>query len=50
MNPAGEKITPNDIRQVLEHAEAINLSPERKILHTLSREFHVDDKNNSSVV
>ena len=46
MNPAGEKITKENIRKVLEHAEAINLSPQRKILHTLSREFQVDNKTN----
>ena len=46
MNPAGEKITKDSINKVLEHAEAINLSPQRKILHTLSREFRVDDNSN----
>ncbi len=46
MNPAGEKITKESIHKVLEHAEAINLSPQRKILHTLSREFRVDDNSN----
>ena len=46
MNPAGEKITRENIKNVLEHAEAINLSPQRKILHTLSREFRVDDNAN----
>jgi len=46
MNPAGEKITQESIDKVLEHAEAINLSPQRKILHTLSREFRVDDNPN----
>ena len=34
------------LNKVLEHAEAINLSPQRKILHTLSREFRVDDNSN----
>ena len=46
MNPAGEKITKESINKVLEHAEAINLSPQRKILHTLSREFKIDDNSN----
>jgi len=46
MNPAGEKITREDIKKVLESAEAINLPPQRKILHTLSREFKVDDNPN----
>lgn len=43
MNPAGEIITKNDIKRVLESAEAINLPAQRKILHTLSRSFKVDD-------
>ena len=45
-NPAGEKITKEDIKKVLESAEAINLPAQRKILHTLSREFKVDDSPN----
>ena len=43
MNPAGEKITKEDMKKVLESAEAINLPAQRKILHTLSRSFKVDD-------
>ena len=43
MNPAGEIITKEDIKKVLESAEAMSLPPQRKILHTLSREFKVDD-------
>ena len=43
-NPAGERITKKHIDKVLEHSRAINLSPERKILHTLSREFKVDER------
>ena len=31
---------------MLEHAQAINLSPDRKILHTLSKEFKVDNRPN----
>ena len=46
MNPAGEKITQDSIDKVLKHAEAITLSPQRKILHTLSREFQVDNSPN----
>ena len=46
MNPAGEIITKEDIRRVLDSAESINLPPQRKILHTLSREFRVDDNPN----
>lgn len=44
-NPAGEQIEQKDIEKVLEHSQAINLSPDRKILHVLSREFKVDEKN-----
>ena len=43
MNPAGEQVTSADIKKVLDHAKAINLNPQRKILHTLSRQFQVDD-------
>ena len=43
-NPAGERITQKNIDKVLEHSRAINLSPERKILHTLSKEFKVDER------
>jgi len=43
-NPAGEQIGQKDIDKVLEHSQAINLSPDRKILHILSREFKVDEK------
>ena len=44
-NPAGEQIDQKDIEKVLEHSQAINLSPDRKILHVLSKEFKVDEKN-----
>ena len=43
-NPAGEQIDQEDIEKVLEHSQAINLSPDRKILHILSKEFKVDEK------
>ena len=46
MNPAGEIISKEDIKKVLESAEAMSLPPQRKILHTLSREFKVDDNPN----
>ena len=46
MNPAGEIITKEDIKKVLESAEAMSLPPQRKILHTLSIEFKVDDNPN----
>ena len=45
LNPAGNNIEENDIIKVLDHAQAINLSPDRKILHILSQEFKVDDKS-----
>ena len=44
-NPAGEQIEKKHIEKVLEHSQAINLSPDRKILHVLSKEFKVDEKN-----
>jgi cell division protein FtsA len=44
-NPAGEQIDQKDIEKVLDHSQAINLSSDRKILHVLSREFKVDEKN-----
>jgi cell division protein FtsA len=43
-NPGGERITQKHIDKVLEHSRAINLSPERKILHTLSKEFKIDER------
>ena len=43
-NPAGERITQKNIDKVLEHSRAINLSPERKLIHTLSKEFKVDER------
>ena len=44
-NPGGERITQKHIDKVLEHSRAINLSPDRKILHTLSKEFKVDERS-----
>ena len=41
-NPGGERITQKHIDKVLEHSRAINLSPDRKILHTLSKEFKIN--------
>ena len=46
MNPEGEIITKDDIKKALESAQSIPLPPDRKILHTLSKEFKVDDRNN----
>ena len=45
LNPAGDSIEEEDVKRVLDHAQAINLSPDRKILHILSQNFKVDDKN-----
>ena len=45
-DPAGEQISSKNIKKVLEHAQAINLSADRKILHTLSKEFKVDNRKN----
>ena len=41
----GQEITQNDIDRVLDHAKSINLSPDRRILHVLSRDFKVDDRS-----
>ena len=41
----GQEITQEDVRRVLEHAQSINLSPDRRILHVLSRDFKVDDRS-----
>lgn len=45
-DPAGERITSQHIKKVLEHAQAVNLATDRKILHTLSKEFKVDNRSN----
>jgi len=45
INPAGDTIEEADVLKVLEHAQAINLSPDRKILHILSQDFKVDEKS-----
>ena len=44
-HPVGQEITQDDILRVLDHAQSINLSPDRRILHVLSRDFKVDDRN-----
>jgi len=46
LNPAGDIIEKDDVLKVLDHSQAINLSPDRKILHTLSKEFKVDNRPN----
>ena len=43
--PVGQEITQEDVQRVLDHAQSINLSPERRILHVLSRDFKVDDRS-----
>ena len=43
--PVGQEITQDDICRVLDHAQSINLSPDRRILHVLSRDFKVDDRS-----
>ena len=43
--PEGQEITENDIKRVLEHAQSINLSPDRRILHVLSQDYKVDDRS-----
>ena len=43
--PVGQEITQDDIFRVLDHAQSINLSPDRRILHVLSRDFKVDDRS-----
>ena len=45
LNPAGETISKKDVNKVLDHAKAINLSPDRKILHVLSQNFKVDERD-----
>ena len=41
LNPAGNTIEKEDVLKVQEHAKAINLSPDRKILHVLSQNFNI---------
>jgi len=43
--PVGQEITQSDVQRVLDHAQSINLSPDRRILHVLSRDFKVDDRS-----
>ncbi len=43
--PVGHEISQGDIDRVHEHAQMINLSPDRRILHVLPQEFKVDDKS-----
>ena len=41
----GQEISSKDIGRVLEHAQSINLAPDRRILHVLTQEFKVDDRS-----
>ena len=43
--PLGQEITQDDIQRVLDHAQSINLASDRRILHVLSQDFKVDDRN-----
>ena len=43
--PMGQEISQSDIQRVLEHAQSINISPDRRILHVLTQEFKVDDRS-----
>jgi cell division protein FtsA len=43
--PVGQEISQQDIHRVIEHAQSINLSPDRRILHVLTQEFKVDDRS-----
>ena len=43
--PLGQEITEDDIQRVLDHAQSINLAPDRRILHVLSQDYKVDDRS-----
>ena len=45
LNGFGTVITQEDKENVLEHSKQIPLSQDRRILHTLSQHFNVDDSN-----
>ncbi len=40
----GKEITKNDIDRVMENAQAISITPDRNIIHSLSQEYIVDDQ------
>ena len=40
----GKEISENDVQKVLEASQAINVSPGKRILHTLSQSYEVDDR------
>ena len=43
LDPNGE-ITDEDVNQVMNIARAINLPPDREVLHTICQEFYIDDQ------
>ena len=43
IDPAGE-ITEEDVQHVMNIARAVNLPPDREILHTICQHFHIDDQ------
>ena len=44
VNGIGTEITERDVERVLEASQAINVSPGKRILHTLSQSYEVDDR------
>ena len=40
--PIGQEIVKSDIDRVVEHAQSINISPDRKILHVLNQEYVIE--------
>ena len=46
VDPEGSTITEDHIEKVLKHAQAISMAPDKKILHTLIKEYRVDENDN----
>ena len=44
VNGIGQEISGRDVQRVLEASQAINVSPGKRILHTLSQSYEVDDR------
>jgi len=44
VNGIGQEISEKDVQKVLEASQAINVSPGKRILHTLSQSYEVDDR------
>ena len=44
VNGIGQEISERDVQRVLEASQAINVSPGKRILHTLSQSYEVDDR------